>query len=169
MRWDGWFVEHGFAENQQAAADRAIAARWKWIQTDIPRDIELEVAMFAARVMIMRVPNSLFAEKRRFSIWSCGISRKCIGPKSKATRPPKANNLMEQLSVELSRRRVAGEEIGEPKPKCLAIPCAGSGGNRQAGHQMLSRPLQHIVAGLQNSRPVAQVWVPAKVVKNHMC
>jgi hypothetical protein len=64
--WEGWFVEHGFADSKQAAADRATAAWWRNVQTELPRDVSLEAAMIRARALVRPPPNSLFSEDAEY-------------------------------------------------------------------------------------------------------
>ena len=47
-----WPVEHGFSDNKQSAADAATDAWWRCVATGVPRDIECEVILIAARVMV---------------------------------------------------------------------------------------------------------------------
>lgn len=108
VRWDGWFVEHGFAESKQSAADKATEAWWAYIETDPPRDVDMEVAMIVARATVRPIPNSLFSEDaeflRKVSWHLHEVYRAEI-----AAEVPMLKNLSEQLSAELFRRREAGE------------------------------------------------------------
>lgn len=108
VRWEGWFQESGIGSSKQEAADRATAAWWRNIQTDIPRDVEFEAAMIAARALVQPPPNSLFAEDAEFlrkvlwhvhNVYSAEI----------AAGLPGVKNLYDQISQELYRRRISGE------------------------------------------------------------
>ena len=108
VRWDGWFAEHGFAESKQAAADKATEVWWACIDTDPPRDVDMEVAMIVARAIVRPIPNSLLSEDAAFLrkvTWHLHeVYRAEI-----AAEVPMLKNLSEQLSAELFRRREAGE------------------------------------------------------------
>ena len=114
VRWDGWFVDHGFSDSKQSAADRATEAWWKWVQTEIPRDVDMEVAIIVARAMVRPIPNSLFSESADFLrsvTWHLHQTYR----EEIAAGTPALKNLSEQLSAELFRRREAGE-YKEPEP-----------------------------------------------------
>lgn len=122
MKWEGWFVEHGYWDSKQGAVDKATEAWWRCVQSEIPRDVDMEVAMIVARALVMPIPNSLFSEDAKFLqkiTWHLHeVFRAEI-----AAGHPKLANLSEQLSAELFRRREAGEyEEREPVQPSPTFP-----------------------------------------------
>lgn len=119
VRWEGWFSDHGFWNDKQGAADKATEAWWKWVQTEPPRDVDMEVAMIVARALILPAPNSLFAEDAEFLQKVTWHLHEVYRAEISAGHPRLAN-LSEQLSAELFRRREAGEykerEPVQPSP-----------------------------------------------------
>lgn len=108
--WDGWFAESGIGETKQEAADAATEAWWRLVGTDIPRDVETEVAVLVARAPVMPPPNSLFAEDRDYLVRLSRALASLYAAELKAERlPPAIKNLMENLSAELYRRRINAE------------------------------------------------------------
>lgn len=114
VRWGGWFVETGYGSSKQEAADRATEAWWRNVQTDIPRNVDLEAAMIVARALVQPPPNSLFAEDAEYLRKVHWHLRQVYGQEIAAGMPALAN-LNEQLTAELARRREAGE-YKEPEP-----------------------------------------------------
>ncbi|KRA44716.1 hypothetical protein [Devosia sp. Root635] len=126
VSWEGWFSEHGVAEGKQAAADKATEKWWTWVQTELPRNLELEVAMIVARTPVRPLPNSLLGEDTEFLRkvqWWLNEVYKTASKPDEAPRP--ATDLMARLSEELHRRRLT-----EPQPEQPAGP-AVSGGYRR--------------------------------------
>jgi hypothetical protein len=66
VKWAGWFSFGDVAGSKQSAADQATEAWWRLVQTEIPRDVDLEACMIVARAMVRPVPNSLWAEDTAF-------------------------------------------------------------------------------------------------------
>lgn len=108
VKWEGWFYEHGFWDSKQGAADKATEVWWTCVQTEPPRDVDMEVAMIVARALVRPVPNSLFSEDAQFLqkvTWHLHQVYKA----EIAAGEPTLENLSDQLSAELFRRREAGE------------------------------------------------------------
>lgn len=115
VHWDGWFSDSGSAEGKQEAADKATAAWWKHVTDPLPRNVDLEIDMILARVLVMPPPNSLFMEdmmflqrinRALFSLYERDIQSD--------TAPEPVRLLLARLSAELYRRRLSGEkEPGE--------------------------------------------------------
>lgn len=114
VKWLGWFVENGYGDSKQGAADRATEAWWRCVQTDPPRNVDMEVAMIVARALIMPAPNNLFAEDAAF-LRKVTWHLHQVYRAELAAGEPRQKNLSEQLSAELFRRREAGE-YKEPEP-----------------------------------------------------
>ena len=111
--WDGWFAESGTGETKQEAADAATGAWWRLVATDIPRDVETEVAVLVARALVMPPPNSLFSEDRDYLVKLNRALAALYAADLRGERlPPPIKNLMENLSAELYRRRI-NTEIAE--------------------------------------------------------
>lgn len=60
--WPGWFSDDGVAADKQTAADRATEACWRLVVTQQPRDIDAELDVILARILVMPPPNSLLTE-----------------------------------------------------------------------------------------------------------
>lgn len=114
VRWDGWFVEHGFAHSKQAAADSATEAWWRNIETELPRDESLEAAMIVARALVRPPPNSLFNEDAEYLQKVAWHLRQVHGAEIRAGVPI-VKNLDEQLAAEIARRREMGEFVEPAK------------------------------------------------------
>lgn len=113
--WPGWFVEAGHCESKQEAADAATEAWWRLVNTEIPRNVDFEVAMIVARLLVRPVPNSVFGEEPEFLrkvLWN--IQNVYADEIKRGMLPPPVKNLMEQVSAEISRRRATGEIPEEP-------------------------------------------------------
>lgn len=108
--WDGWFCKAGMAESKQAAADKATEMWWEMVSTEVPRDVDLEAAIIAARALIQPPPNSLFGEDNDFL-------RKVEFHLRYAPDPslPQIASLLGQLNEEMDRRREAGT-LTDPVP-----------------------------------------------------
>jgi hypothetical protein len=117
--WERWFVESGIANSKQEAADKATEAWWRLVQTEIPRDVDLETSMIVARLLVRPVPNSLFAEDAEFLrkvMWTLNnVYRAEI-----AKGVPAVRNLYDQLSAEFARRRETGEIPDRLKGKAIS-------------------------------------------------
>lgn len=109
--WDGWFSSAGTNDTKQAAADRATEEWWKLVQTEIPRNVDLEASMVVARVLVSPIPNSLLAEDTGFlhkvmqhltDLYRTEIARSDL--------PGQVEVLMARLSEELLARRKATPE-----------------------------------------------------------
>lgn len=66
VHWDGWFSDSGYKDTKQGAADMATKRWWQMVQTDLPRNVDLEVYMIVARVLVCPMPNSLLGEDMAF-------------------------------------------------------------------------------------------------------
>lgn len=104
VKWEGWFAEHGYWDCKQGTDDKATEAWWRCVQSEILRDVDMEVAMIVARALVMPLPNSLFSEDAKFLqklLWHLyEVYRAEI-----VAGHPRLTNLSEQLSAELFRRR----------------------------------------------------------------
>lgn len=110
VMWDGWFNQDGTCQGKQEAADAATEAWWRLVQTDIPRDTETEIAVIAARVLVMPPPNSLYSESADFLRALMQTLRMQYEADMRAERVPRpVSDLMGNLSAELFRRRLNGE------------------------------------------------------------
>ena len=107
VKWEGWFAVSGVADSKQAAADQATEAWWKAVDSEPPRNVDLEATMIAARVLMRPPPNSLFAEDPEFLrkvLWHLStIYRQEI---KRGEEPAPVKQLMGRLSEELYRRRL---------------------------------------------------------------
>lgn len=119
VQWEGWFAEYGFWNSKQGAADQATEAWWRCVQSEIPRDVDMEVAMIVARALVMPLPNSLYAEDAEF-LQKVNWHLHEVYRAEIAAGVPSLKNMSEQLSAELFRRREAGEykerEPVQPSP-----------------------------------------------------
>lgn len=108
--WSGWFADSATCESKQDAADAATEAWWKWVQTDIPRDTDTEIAVIAARVLVMPPPNHLNTESAAYLRKLIGTLRiQCEAELRADSVPRPAADLIANLSAELYRRRLAGK------------------------------------------------------------
>ena len=115
VNWAGWFSVHGFSPSKQEAADKATEAWWTAILTEIPRDIDLEATMIAARVLVRPPPNSLFGEETAFLRkvqWN--LTRIYEEEVKRDAAPAPVKELMSRLSEELYRRQLAEPEPEKP-------------------------------------------------------
>lgn len=108
VAWEGWFTASGSAPGKQEAADKATAAWWEHITDPVPRNVELEIDMIIARVLVMPPPNSVFVEETAFLQ---RLNRSLFSQyetEIKTDRAPEpVRNLMANLSAELFRRRIS--------------------------------------------------------------
>ena len=106
VSWPRWFEGVGYAEDKQAAADAATECWWTSVATEVPRDIEGEVMLIAARVMVRPPPNSLYAEDTAFLTKLMDTVRLQYADDLKdEALPRRVKDLMSNLSQELFRRR----------------------------------------------------------------
>lgn len=111
--WEGWFGASGIGESKQEAADGATEAWWRLVMTPIPRDVEGEIAVLIARAPVMPPPNSLLTEDRDYLVRLNRSLALLYAVELRSDQlPPPIRNLMESLSAELYRRRVAAEVPG---------------------------------------------------------
>ena len=122
VRWEGWFAYSGIAEGKQAAADKATIEWWTAIQTELPREVDLETSIIAARALVRPPPNSLFGEDPEFLrkvLWCLG---KIYSAELKTDKVPAgAKELIHRLSEELYRRRMNGELVEPAEPPVPAL------------------------------------------------
>lgn len=112
--WDGWFSKSGFAEAKQAAADKANEEWWTAVDTELPRDTELEAEMIVARVLVRPMPNSLLGEDVAFLQKVLWHVHNVYRAEIKDDQAPAAvKEMVTRLSEELYRRRTIGE-VAEP-------------------------------------------------------
>lgn len=109
--WDEWFSRCGFADSKKKAADRATAAWWRLVQTDIPRNVDLEAAMIVAGVLVRPMPNNLLGEDTEFlqRVMS-NLAIVYAQELRDEALPGLVEAMMTRLSEELFRRR-------QPEPK----------------------------------------------------
>jgi hypothetical protein len=106
VSWPRWFEGTGYADDRQAAADAATDRWWRSVATEVPRDIEGEVLLIAARVMVRPPPNSLYAEDSAFLTSLMNAVRLQYEDELKQDALPRpVKDLMSNLSQELFRRR----------------------------------------------------------------
>lgn len=110
VQWPGWFSAGGYGESKQDSADKATEAWWNLITTSIPRDVDTEIDVIVARILVMPPPNSVLSEGTAFLHrlnWML-FERFKDEIRAEATPMP-VRNLLAGLSEELYRRRLAGE------------------------------------------------------------
>ena len=111
ITWPKWFLLQGFGVDKQAAADKATEEWWKSVATDVPRDIETEVLLIAARVMVRPPPNSLYAEDSAFLASLMNTVRLQYKDELKHDALPRpVKDLISNLSEELFRRRTRADK-----------------------------------------------------------
>jgi len=112
--WPGWFSNNGFGNSKQEAADAATDAWWVAVATPLPRDVDLEIDVLIARVLVVPPPNHLYGESAEFlRKLMQGLRRQYEAEMRAETTPRQVADLMGNLSAELFRRRQAGQS--EPK------------------------------------------------------
>lgn len=110
VQWPGWFNEKAILFDLQECSDAANDAWWAAVQSPIPRDVETEMDIVAARVLVMPPPNSLFSEDPKALRHLIHILRAQYEADMKRdTVPAPVHNLLRQLSEELHRRRLSGQ------------------------------------------------------------
>lgn len=113
VQWEGWFQSSGSASGKQEAADKATAAWWVHIANPLPRNVELEMDIIVARILVMPPPNSVLTEDTAFLQRLNKLLFTQFADEIKADAAPMpVRNLLAGLSAELYRRRLrgAGEE-----------------------------------------------------------
>lgn len=58
VRWPGWFDIGAPANGKQDAADMATRAWWESVVTPPPRDVDGEIDMIVARILVMPPPTA---------------------------------------------------------------------------------------------------------------
>lgn len=117
VRWPGWFDISAPANDKQDAADMATKAWWESVVTSPPRDVDGEIDMIVARILVMPPPNSLMTESAAYLRRMQQSLTLLYSSEMKAeTLPPQVKALMANLSAELYERRLAGaaEDGGQP-------------------------------------------------------
>lgn len=109
VQWTGWFSVDGHGADKQDAADKATEAWWRQICTPIPRDVDTEIDVIVARILVMPPPNSVLQEDTAylqrlnwllFERFKAEIEAEAV--------PMPVRNLLAGISAELYRRRLAG-------------------------------------------------------------
>ncbi|GEM_PF-1106722 len=114
VTWPGWFDRGGSTGSKQDSADRATQAWWEGVASPIPRDVKTEIAIIAARVLVLPVPNSIYGEDAPFLRSLLQTLRLQYDEEMQRNQlPAPVKNLMSQLSEELYRRRLAGQSMDE--------------------------------------------------------
>ncbi|WIY54174.1 hypothetical protein O9Z70_06535 [Devosia sp. YIM 151766] len=112
--WPGWFKKEGSTNSKQDSADAATKAWWECVASPVPRDIETEVLIIAAKVLVAPVPNSIYGEDAVFlRALMKTLAMQFDEEMRQGSVPGPAKNLMSQLSEELYRRRLEGEAMDE--------------------------------------------------------
>lgn len=127
VHWLGWFNETGYTSGKQDAADKATEGWWQSILTDVPRDVDLEAAMIAARALVRPPPNSLLGEESAFLhkvVWNLN---NIYGAEIKnGDAPLPIKELMDRLSEEFLRRRMRSRSLKSPSWWSAADIVAGA-------------------------------------------
>lgn len=110
VKWEGWFAKAGVAATKQSAADMATEEWWRLVVTEMPRDVDTEIDVIVARILVMPPPNSIMTES---TVFLQRLNRQLFLQfkdeiKAEAAPMP-VRNLLANLSAELYRRRLAGE------------------------------------------------------------
>lgn len=109
VSWPGWFDIGAPANDKQHAADMATKAWWNAVMTPPPRDVDGEIDMIIARILVMPPPNSLMGESTSYLRQMQRSLTHLYERELKAESLPRSvRNLMENLSAELYARRLAG-------------------------------------------------------------
>ena len=110
VRWPGWFDIGAAANDKQHAADMATKAWWEAVVTPPPRDVDGEIDMIIARILVMPPPNSLMTESAAYLRLMQQTLTLLYQSELKAeTLPPQVKTLMANLSAELYARRPIGQ------------------------------------------------------------
>lgn len=109
VQWPGWFSADGYGADKQDAADRATEEWWRLITSPIPRDVDTEIDVIVARILVMPPPNSLLTEDTAFLQRLNWLLFERFKDEIKADAAPMSVRiLLAGTSEELYRRRVAG-------------------------------------------------------------
>ena len=109
VEWPGWFAVGGAANDKQHAADMATKAWWDAVVQPPPRDVDGEIDMIIARILVMPPPNSLLTEGAAYLRQMQRSLAQVYQIELKSeTLPPQVKALMANLSAELYARRLAG-------------------------------------------------------------
>lgn len=109
VRWPGWFDISAPANDKQDASDKATKAWWDSVMTAPPRDVDGEIDMIVARILVMPPPNSLMTESAAYLRRMQQLLTLLYSNELKAeTLPLPVKTLMANLSAELYARRLAG-------------------------------------------------------------
>ena len=109
VSWPGWFDMSAAANDKQHAADMATKAWWDSVVQPPLRDVDGEIDMIIARILVMPPPNSLMGESSTYLRQMQRSVAHLYERELKAeTLPRPVKNLMENLSAELYARRLAG-------------------------------------------------------------
>ena len=109
VRWPGWFDISAPANDKQHAADLATKAWWDSVVTPPPRDVDSEIDMIIARILVMPPPNSLMSENAPYLRQMQRSLAHLYERELKAEAlPVQVKTLMTNLSAELYARRLAG-------------------------------------------------------------
>ena len=109
VTWPGWFEVSAPANDKQNAADMATKAWWDSVVTPPPRDVDGEIDMIVARILVMPPPNSLMTESAAYLRRMQQSLTLLYSSELKAeTLPPQVKTLMTNQSAELYARRLAG-------------------------------------------------------------
>lgn len=110
VRWPGWFDISAPANDKQHPADMATKTWWDEVRKPPPRDIEGEIDMIIARILVMPPPNSLMSKSATYLRQMQRSLAHLYERELKAdTLPRPVKNLMDVLSAELFARRLAGQ------------------------------------------------------------
>ena len=83
------------------------------VQTDIPRNVDLEAAMIVARVLVRPMPHNLLGEETAFLQKVMTNLTQVYGLELRQGNPPgQVEAMTSRLSEELYRRRLDGETSG---------------------------------------------------------
>lgn len=116
VKWPAWFSIDAPADDKQHAADMATKAWWNEVVKPPPRDVDGEIDMIIARILVMPPPNSLLSESPSYlRKMQRSLTLLYARELKEETLPLQVKNLMVNLSAELYARRVAGKaEDDEP-------------------------------------------------------
>nr|WP_295889282.1 hypothetical protein [uncultured Devosia sp.] len=107
VSWPGWFDIGAPANDKQHAADMATRAWWDAVVTPPPRDVDGEIDMIVARILVMPPPNSLMTESTAYLRQMQRSLTLLYQSELKAeTLPPQVKTLVANISKELHARRL---------------------------------------------------------------
>lgn len=123
VSWPGWFEIGAPANDKQHAADMATKAWWDSVMQPPPRDVDGEIDMIIARILVMPPPNSLMTESTAYLRQMQRSLTLLYQSELKAeTLPPQVKTLMANLSAELHGRRLAGKAGDDDGAQDSATP-----------------------------------------------